>query len=308
MPNLICPSAPPICIGVPVYNGEKFIGLTLDSLLAQTYPNFEIIISDNASSDNTEAICKEYMKKDKRIKYYRNEINLGAAKNFNRVFELSRSKYFRWNSADDICSPNLLEKCKNMLDTYPDAALCSVNTCIIDERNKIVKFYEDDLNLQHQQVWKRFLLLNLKLGLCNAQFGLMRSDVLRKTKLEGNYPGSDMVFLAEMILYGKFIQIPEFLFFRRFHASAFSSLASEEQQQAYWDPMTRGKIFLRTWKHLFENFRSVKRAPLKFLDKLSVFKVLMQLVVWYRKKMLQELVWGTQVFIKRLSFKNCMIC
>ena len=84
---------PRISIGMPVFNGEKFIAETLDSLLTQTYSDFELIISDNASTDNTEQICRKYASKDPRINYFRNKSNFGAAKNYNRVFKLSSGEY-----------------------------------------------------------------------------------------------------------------------------------------------------------------------------------------------------------------------
>jgi glycosyltransferase involved in cell wall biosynthesis len=87
---------PRLSIGMPVFNGEKYLKEALDSILAQTYSDFELLISDNASTDRTEQICREYAAKDRRIRYYRNEKNIGAPKNFNRVFELSSGKYFRW--------------------------------------------------------------------------------------------------------------------------------------------------------------------------------------------------------------------
>ena len=102
---------PRVSIGIPVYNGGRFIKEAIDSILAQTFEDFELILSDNASTDETEEICKEYATLDRRIRYYRNEENLGAAKNYNRVFELSNGEYFKWASHDDLCAPEYLERC-----------------------------------------------------------------------------------------------------------------------------------------------------------------------------------------------------
>ena len=85
-----------VSIGLPVYNGEKYLEQALISILSQTYTDFELIISDNASTDRTQAICREYAAKDPRIRYYCNEENLGAAPNHNRVFELASGEYFKW--------------------------------------------------------------------------------------------------------------------------------------------------------------------------------------------------------------------
>ena len=99
-----------ISIGLPVYNGEKFLKKKLDSLLSQTFTNFEIIISDNASIDSTESICQTYLKKDSRIKYYRQEKNLGVIANYNFVLEKATNEYFVWTAVDDMMEPQFLEK------------------------------------------------------------------------------------------------------------------------------------------------------------------------------------------------------
>jgi len=125
---------PSVSIGMPIYNAEKFLRQALDALLGQTFGDFELIISDNGSTDGSEAICREYASKDSRIKYYKNETNLGAAKNFNRVFELSRGEYFKWASHDDICDPEYLERCVELLDRNPAVVLCYPKANTIDEQ------------------------------------------------------------------------------------------------------------------------------------------------------------------------------
>ncbi|MCL4708118.1 glycosyltransferase family 2 protein [bacterium] len=280
---------PLISVGVPVYNGEGFLGQSLDSILAQTYEDFEVIISDNASSDYTEDICRVFAGKDARIRYFRNPNNIGAARNFNRVFELAHGEYFRWHSADDLCEPTLLEKCKATLEEHSDAVLCAPKTCLIDEKGSIICRRDNELDLRHSQAHARFLALNVTLGLCNAQYGLMRTAAVRRTALEGDYPGSDMVFLSELSLHGQFIQIPEYLFFRRLHSHAASSLVSVEAQQEFWDPLNKDKLFLRTWRHLYENLRGIRRAPLGFAEEARVLREWLKLVRWHRHDLLAEL-------------------
>ena len=94
---------PRVSIGLPVYNGQEFLEETLHSILNQTFNDFELIICDNASTDRTAEICRSFAKRDRRIRYYRNEINLGAAKNFNGVFFLARGEYLKWSDNDDLC-------------------------------------------------------------------------------------------------------------------------------------------------------------------------------------------------------------
>src|SRR5262245_45018612 len=103
-------ATPRVSIGLPIFNGEKYVAQAFDSILAQTYADFELIISDNASTDQTEAICQAYANRDRRIRYYRNNRNLGAAANYNRVFDLSTGVYFKWAAHDDIVLPTFVTK------------------------------------------------------------------------------------------------------------------------------------------------------------------------------------------------------
>jgi glycosyltransferase involved in cell wall biosynthesis len=288
---------PEVSIGMPVYNGEKYIEKAIESILNQTFEDFELIISDNNSSDSTKDICMKYVEKDPRIKYFYNKTNIGAAKNFNRVFQLSQGELFRWHSADDLCAPTLIEKCKQVLDNCPEAVLCSVGTVLIDSTDNIICHYEDELDICDPNPSRRLFNLNLKLGLCNAQYGLMRSSVLCKTMLEGDYPGSDVVFLAELILYGYFMKVPEYLFFRRMHSEASSNLKSPEEQQIFWDPNKQRHHYYREWKHLFEYMKLVLRTPLSTWERLRVTTVILTWVKWGRMRLLSELLMGFKVLL-----------
>ena len=124
---------PRVSIGLPVYNGERYLEQALNSILGQTYTDFELIISDNASSDRTKAICEEFRSKDQRIRYYRNEVNLGAGPNHDLVFRRSKGKYFKWFGYDDLIAPNFLSRCIEILDRYHTVVLCTPKTKIIDE-------------------------------------------------------------------------------------------------------------------------------------------------------------------------------
>src|SRR5579871_3942080 len=112
-----------VSIGLPVHNGERYLREAIDSLLAQTYRDFELIISDNGSTDGTEAICRAYAAADPRIRYYREEQNRGCAWNWNRVFALARGEIFKWAAHDDVCAPRLVERCLEALDRCPEAVL-----------------------------------------------------------------------------------------------------------------------------------------------------------------------------------------
>src|SRR5678816_531573 len=131
-------SSPRVSIGLPVYNGEKYLARALHSLVSQDFEDFELIISDNASTDSTEAICRELAAKDRRIRYYRNETNIGATKNYNRVFELAHGEFFKWASHDDECHSSLVRRCVEQFDqASPSTVLVYPKADIIDDLGQV---------------------------------------------------------------------------------------------------------------------------------------------------------------------------
>ncbi len=147
LPNVLSPSRtgsvllsnasrekrPRVSIGMPVFNGEKFLAEAIESILAQSFRDFELIISDNASSDRTEEMCRAFAARDERIRYFRQPVNQGAAWNHNFVFNQSSAGYFKWQCHDDLCDPTFIEKCVAVLDREPLAALCYSQFLRIDE-------------------------------------------------------------------------------------------------------------------------------------------------------------------------------
>src|SRR5207249_10009521 len=140
--------SPRVSIGVPVYNGERYLGATLDSLLAQTFGDFELIICDNASTDGTEAIARAYAGRDARVRYVRQERNLGPPRNYNHAFELSRGEYFRWFPSDDLAAPQSVARCVEVLDREPSVVLAYPKPTLIDEDGRVLRDYEDRLDLR----------------------------------------------------------------------------------------------------------------------------------------------------------------
>ena len=223
----------PISVGMPVYNGEKYLRKSIDCMLQQTYSDFELLISDNASNDRTQEICREYAQVDSRVRYIRQASNIGAARNWNAVFQESRGIYFKWASANDICSADLLERCKQVLDARADVVLCYGRAMLIDEVGTPIREYEDRLNIQEDLPNERFRKLISSIRLNNAQAGLFRSSALRSTALEGVYRGSDVTLMAELSLYGKFVEIPTILFQRRIAPDASTTAMTEEEHKKF---------------------------------------------------------------------------
>ncbi len=129
---------PKVSLGMPVYNAQRFLREVIDSILAQTFTDFELIISDNGSTDDTEAICKEYVSRDSRVQYHPNDrTNHGPGWNYNRTEALAQGEYFRWAAADDVLAPTLLEKCVAALDADQSAVMAWPKTQIIDDQGRV---------------------------------------------------------------------------------------------------------------------------------------------------------------------------
>jgi len=277
---------PRVSIGMPVFNGEKYLEEALDSILAQTYTDFELIISDNASTDHTQQICRSYAAMDSRIRYYRNERNLGAPKNFNRVFELSSGEYFKWAAYDDVLAPEYIQKCVSVLDKDPSIVLCHSKTGRIDEHGTLVGIYDHKMRIDSPKPHERFGDLISIHNPCWAIFGVIRTSILKKTPLHGDYRGADGNLLAEIGLFGRMYEIPEYLFLRRDHSQAytrrfcgnqtFKSIDDLHEHMAWW--ASDSWINFTAWKNCFEFFRSLRRVPLKWSERMLCYK---QIFRWF---------------------------
>lgn len=272
---------PRVTIGLPVYNGERFLAETLDSLLAQTFTDFELVIADNASADSTQAICEAYAARDGRIRYYRNDENIGAAANYNKVFELARGQYFKWAAADDLCAPTFLECCVRVLDNDPDVVLCYTRAKAIDDEGHVIKDYPGKTRFNSPVARQRFYEFVLDPHPMVAVFGIMRTEVLARTRLIGRYTGSDRPLLSELSLLGKFYEVPEYLFLYRHHAQqSWGGNKSYQAQQAWYDPRRAGNVSFPQWRLLREHIRSIERSPVSLQDRVSCY---LYMGYWMRK-------------------------
>lgn len=287
--------APLVSVGLPVYNGENFLEEALDSILAQTFRDFELIISDNASKDRTQEICKAYASEDHRIRYYRAEKNHGAAWNYNRVFELSTGQYFKWAAHDDKCAPSFLQRCLELLAISPDAVICYPRTTLIDENGNTVAMDENTLNLSSQDILTRFRDTLNPMRLChNVMFGLMRSQILGNTRLLGNYLAADRCLLAELSLYGPFLEIPEYLFYRRKRPG---NIGTSIEHMEFYDPSRKVKFVLPEWRVFFEHIISVKRSPLTCRVKIPLIFMILTWAYSKRLSLMRQLKWAGELIM-----------
>jgi Glycosyl transferase family 2 len=232
--------APRVSIGLPVYNGDEFLEASIDSLLAQTFRDFELLISDNASTDRTEEICRRYAARDPRIRYWRNARNIGGMRNATLTFRQARGTYFRWAAHDDLCAPTMLEHLVAELEARPDVTVCYAAATSIDTKGEPMPgflvasvalaggrndqyIFTDDDGVRYPtegtaaQPHERARELMLTFGPCEATYGLIRSRVLRDTVLQADYTSSDTVMLCDLALRGPFHVVAEPLFSKRWH-------------------------------------------------------------------------------------------
>jgi len=279
---------PRVSIGLPVYNGERFLKEALDSLLAQTYADFELIISDNASTDQTESICRTYAASDQRIRYYRNKENVGAARNFNHVFELSSGEYFKWATADDVCSPELVARCLSVLDTTPTAVLACAKIRFIDETGTPFDRYDPGWDLRDDAAHERLRYIIYAGHLVNPHYGLIRTSALSKTRLLRTYSGGDYCVLGELSLLGKFFEIPECLLLRRLQPDASSQHSNDlEWQTRFYNG--KPKLTLPCLYRSADHFTTIVHSQLHLRQKLSLINSLLHSLLWRRRRLYEEL-------------------
>jgi len=256
-------STPLVSIGLPVYNGENYVADAIESLLAQTFIDFELIISDNQSTDTTDEICRSFAERDPRIRYSRNEENIGGARNFNRTFELARGKYFRWAAHDDTCQPEFIERCVEVLERDPGVVLCHSKVAIIDHAGNHQKNYDLALpGTSSDRPQDRFDDLILIGHLCFEMFGVIRADVLARTPLIATYVGSDRNLLAELGLHGRYFEVPERLMNIRYHEGRSVSKPRHERTE-WFNPGKRGSKQMPYWRSGSEYLQSIMRVPLE---------------------------------------------
>ncbi len=251
-------NGPKLSLGIPVHNGAAYLAQLFDCLRAQTFTDFEAIISDNASSDATEQICRRVTAADPRFRYERNERNIGAAPNFNRVFEQAVGRYFKWTAHDDLLAPTYLERCVALLDEDPSVSVCHAAIQVVSAELRPLSYDPEfgryvDIDgtpallrepaglATSRDPARRFDDVLHGMRLCSEIFGVMRTELVRRTSLHKSYYGSDKVLLAELALLGRIESVPEPLFIKRFHKDTSYYLTTRERA-AWIDPAASFRV------------------------------------------------------------------
>ena len=259
--------SPPLTIGLPVYNGQNYVSESLDSLLAQTYPDFELIISDNASADSTEEICRDYGARDSRIRYVRQPVNIGAAPNHNYLVQSARGRLFKWAAHDDLFAPKLVERCIEALEDRPELILAHAYMGTADEHGNTLAIYDYRLDTDSPRASKRFRSLMFTDG-GDDFYGVIRTDVMRRIAPHNSYHNAGRKLVAEMSLYGPFHQVPEVMFFRREHPGRGDNLGSIRRVSTNLDPRREGHSAARLMAEMVAAYAAaISRAPLSAVER-----------------------------------------
>jgi glycosyltransferase involved in cell wall biosynthesis len=282
--------APAVSIGMPVYNGERFLREALDSALAQTFKDFELIVSDNNSNDATKKVCLEYADRDSRIKYIGNERNYGAFWNFCFVARQARGRFFTWLAHDDVLEPTFLERTVQYMLENPRVVVAATDCTIIDEEGNRLRV--DNLDeFRDSQSWEirrmpffEFAYPNIHLFI----FGLIQTKLCKLVVEELKEPkmmtGSEHPFLARFVAAGEIVALPAVLRKYRSHScGAYLSEVAAIEKMSKW----RRRVFVygNRFKLRIDLLKVLLVAPFAWKFK---FRILRRLVIldfqWWRWK------------------------
>lgn len=262
---------PRVTIGLPVYNGERYIAEALKSLVEQDFADIEILVADNASTDSTVSICEQMAADDDRIRILPSDVNRGIAWNHNRAVEHARGEYFKWAACDDRYRPSLVSACIDVLERNPDVVLCFTNTVDIDDDGQPMHTWPATNRASSADPIDRFRDVLINERQCFPIYGVIRSAALRSSILEGAYPGSDHPLLADLALRGRFVEIPEVLFEHREHAGrSMAAFPSARRRLVLFRPGSSGAWASPRWAMAFAYLGLVARAPLPIVQKLRL--------------------------------------
>jgi glycosyltransferase involved in cell wall biosynthesis len=278
---------PAVTVGVPVFNSEKYLTETLQSILAQTLTDFELVISDNASTDGTEAICNDFARRDSRVRYVRRSRNIGAPRNYNGLVHLARGRFFKWSSSNDIIQPEFLAACVPILDTRDDVVLAYTRTRYFDAVSGSVLDYNDNLDLQNDDLVERYKECDRRLGASpnNIMNGVIRLAALKSSTLHGDYPSSDLALMTELALYGKFVEVSQPLFYRRNEAGARYGEGTATRHRLYYPDDTYGSS-RHDRQRMWQMLRGVTRAPVSLTQRARLYDHLAHRAWWSRRLLL----------------------
>jgi glycosyltransferase involved in cell wall biosynthesis len=282
-------SPPKLTIGMPVYNGGQFVAAAIESILAQTFSDFELIISDNASTDETSEVARGFAARDQRVRYRRNKENVGLSANNNLLVPLARGRLFKWAPCDDILRPTYLERCVAILDADPSVVIAYPQTDFIDAIGSPLDLTDPGWHLMSDDPYPR---LRYAIGAdqyMNVVLGVIRIDALRQTRLLPRYSGGDCRLVAELAGLGKFCEVPERLYVRRIHkGSTAGNTGNTVWLRHHWSGTRRG-MTAPYWRLLRDYSAIIASAPISRTQKADLLARLARAMVHQRRRLLDEI-------------------
>ncbi len=279
---------PKISIGMPTYNSAATIGASIESLLGQSFEDFELIISDNASTDSTRDIVEGLAQQDRRIQYMRQPENVGANRNYSSVARAARGEFFKWASSSDWFAPTFLSKCLISLEQNDDAVLAAPRTRLFAEDLRSATDYAYDIEILDSSPVARLVRLTANLRLNNAINGLIRMKSLRRTRLIDSFYGADEVLMGQLAMLGKVIRVDEFLYYRRMEAATAAGQRDPIAWRMHHYPQTSARVLFQSWKKSLGWMRACMATPMSIAERRQVLNYLVRMCYWDRRSLMQD--------------------
>lgn len=299
-------TSPTVSVAIPVYNGERFLGEAIESVLEQSFTDFELLVLDNCSTDATREIAERLARQDDRVRFLLNETNIGAAGNFNRAFEEARGTYFAWLASDDWWEADFLEECVRALDADPQVVLAFPMVRVVDDDDRELELVSDLDPLDSPRPERRLRVILSEPHNSYYIFGLLRASYLRNTRLILPHSHGDTILLARLALLGPFAKVDKYLFVSRRHTAQSNKMFLDRSRPGSFDFIAYSRWFAPPGKSTVEYPHS--RAVIEFakvplgvslgpISRLRVGALLLRLVRHYRRGLLADL----RRFLSRLQ-------
>jgi glycosyltransferase involved in cell wall biosynthesis len=281
--------APRISIGMPAYNAETHIACAIQSLMEQTFTDFELIVSDNASSDGTQNIVETLAAADDRIHYVRQQENIGANRNYTFVAKAARGDYFKWASSNDWCARTFLKKCFDRIESEQDAVVVVPRTRLFEHELSAANDYGNDVAFVDDSPAQRVIDLTTTLRLNNAMNGLIRAATLRRTAMIQPYYGADIVLMGHLAMYGKIVLLDEPLFYRRLEPTSATVLQDSESVRKHHYPTGGFGMLFQNTKHNLGWLRAAMSATMPLRERRKILLHVVRRMYWARNQLVDDL-------------------
>jgi glycosyltransferase involved in cell wall biosynthesis len=285
---------PRVTVGLAVYNGERYLAASIESILNQTFDNLELVICDNDSSDRTEEICRHYAAADRRVRYYRNPQNIGGVRNENRTFFLARGEFFKLAAHDDLMSLNFLEVSVAALDANPAAELVTPSVVVIDGDGAELPTTAPIAGIEPSPAARIRALVDRRY-MCEATYGVARTSALRAIRPQGNFLHSDRIVLCELAIRAPFLFAPDAIFYRRLHTG--NMFQDWRGRMSWFQPELKrsGRIRLPHWRLLGGYAGMLGRSNLPLGDRLRGHVEIGRWAVSARRSLVADVVYAVRM-------------